>query len=96
MPAETTGIRREVAVGSRVGLHARPATLLAKAAAEQPAKVLITMGDKKPVDARSLLSLLALGAAHGDVITLTAEGEGAEASVDALADLVARDLDAEE
>jgi phosphocarrier protein HPr len=92
MPAESS-IQRDVAVGSRVGLHARPATLLAKAAAEQPAKVTITFDGKNPVDARSLLSLLALGARHNDVITLFAEGEGAEESINALADLIARDLD---
>lgn len=88
-----TSIEREVAVASRVGLHARPAAMLAQAAAQQPAVVHIKKGDKDPVDARSLLSILTLGAEHGDTVVLSAEGEGAEASVDAIAEVIATDHD---
>lgn len=84
---------RTVAVGSHVGLHARPATAIAKAAAGLPAVVRIARGDGPPADARSLLSILALGAEHGDEVVLTATGEGAEESVTALAELIASDQD---
>jgi phosphocarrier protein len=40
-----------------------------------------------------MLAVLALGANRGDTVTLSAEGDGAEESVAALADLLARDLD---
>lgn len=94
-PTTTAGaVSRTVAVGSRVGLHARPAALVAQAATEQPVVVMIAK-DGDPVDARSMLSLIALGAEQGDEVTLTADGEGAEAAVAAVAALVARDLDAE-
>lgn len=89
-----TAIEREVTVGSRVGLHARPAAMVAEAAGKQPAVVHIAKGDGDPVDCRSLLSILALGAEHGDTVRLTSEGDGAEAAVEALAGLIARDLDA--
>lgn len=89
MSTETT-VERTVTVGSPVGLHARPAKLVAAAAADLPAVVHIAT-DGDPVDARSLLSLLALGAEHGDTVTLTAAGEGAAESVDALAELIAAD-----
>ncbi|WP_374215476.1 HPr family phosphocarrier protein [Streptomyces sp. RKCA744] len=46
-----------------------------------------------PVDARSLLSVLALGAAHGDSVVLAAEGEGAETALEELAVLLGRDHD---
>lgn len=98
MSADTTtgAIERTVTVGSRVGLHARPAAAVVKLAGTQPAVVRIAREGGTPADCRSLLSILALGAVHGDAVVLTAEGEGAAASVDALAELIASDMDAEQ
>jgi phosphocarrier protein HPr len=87
---------RRVVVGSKVGLHARPAAMFVQAAAKQPVKVTITKasgGD--PVDARSILSVLALDARGGDEVVLAADGDGADQALDELAALVARDLDSE-
>ncbi|MDX3770640.1 HPr family phosphocarrier protein [Streptomyces sp. NPDC005134] len=86
--------QRTVAVGSRSGLHARPASLLVQAATRQPVKVTISRDGQSAVDARSLLSVLALAAQYGDSVVLAAEGDGAEAAVEELATLLARDLDA--
>ncbi|MEV5201806.1 HPr family phosphocarrier protein [Streptomyces sp. NPDC053720] len=86
--------QRTVVVGSRSGLHARPASLFVKAATRQPVKVTIGRDGQTSVDARSLLSVLALGAQHGDSVVLTAEGDGAEVAVEELAALLSRDLDA--
>jgi phosphocarrier protein HPr len=88
-------VSRVVVVGSRVGLHARPAKLVAQEAGRQPVVVKIAKDGKDPVDARSLLSLLALGAKQGDEVTLSAEGDDAEAAVAAIASLVEQDLDEE-
>ena len=88
-------VERRVTVGSSVGLHARPATLFTKAAAAQPVKVTIAAGDRGPVDARSILSVLGLGVGSGEEVVLAAEdGDDAEAAVTALADLLATDMDA--
>ncbi|MFJ7494385.1 HPr family phosphocarrier protein [Streptomyces sp. NPDC097727] len=86
--------QRTVAVGSRSGLHARPASVFVQAATRQPVKVTISRDGQSAVDARSLLSVLALAAQHGDSVVLAAEGDGAEAAVEELAALLARDLDA--
>ena len=86
--------QRTVVVGSRSGLHARPASLLVQAATRQPVKVTIGRDGQSAVDARSLLSVLALAAQYGDSVVLAAEGDGAEAAVEELATLLARDLDA--
>ncbi|MFE7241068.1 HPr family phosphocarrier protein [Streptomyces sp. NPDC057580] len=86
--------QRTVAVGSRSGLHARPASLFVQAATRQPVRVTIGRDGQSPVDARSLLSVLALGAQHGDSMVLAADGEGAETAIEELATLLARDLDA--
>jgi len=86
---------RTVVVGSASGLHARPAALFVAAAAAQPVRVTIRTADKPPVPANSMLSVLALGAKHGTEVTLEAEGDGAEAALAALADLLVRDHDRE-
>lgn len=86
---------RTVKVASSSGLHARPASIFAKAAAEQPAKVTISKDGGKELDATSMIMLMTLAAKHGDEVTLRAEGDGAEESVNALADLLEKDLDAQ-
>jgi phosphocarrier protein len=89
--------QRTVAIGSDSGLHARPAALFVKAAAAVAVPVTIRIGDGKAVPARSMLSVLALGAKKGTEVTLEANSDGAEAAaaVDELAALLARNLDAD-
>lgn len=84
---------RRVVVASRVGLHARPAALLAKTAAEQEVTVTIRKGDGEPVEAASVLGLMTLGAMHGDEVVLFAEGDGADVALDAVAAVISTDLD---
>ena len=84
-------IERTAVVASPVGLHARPAKAVAAAAADQQTVVLVGIDGKDPVDARSLLSLLAFGVQHGDTVTLSAAGEGAQQAVDALAAVIEED-----
>ena len=87
---------RTVTVGSASGLHARPAALFVQAAAKAPVKVTIRVGEKRAVPANSMLSVLSLGAKKGTEVVLAADGDGADAALESLADLLARDLDAEE
>ena len=76
-----------VAVGSKVGLHARPASLLVKAAAAAGVSVTIGRPADKAVNAASLLSVLALGVKNGEDIEVTvADGDN---SATVLADIVA-------
>ena len=86
---------RQAVIGSSVGLHARPAALFVQAAARQKVKVTIARTGGDPVDARSILSVLALDARNGDQVVLRAEGEGDDAALAELAALLERDLDAE-
>jgi phosphocarrier protein HPr len=85
MPTQT------VTVGSAVGLHARPAAIIAEAAAELDAEVTIGVPGDEPVDASSALMIMTLGAAKGDSIEVTSEDQ---AALDKIAGLVAQDLDA--
>jgi phosphocarrier protein HPr len=87
---------RTVTVASSVGLHARPAAIFAQAAAAQPAKVTLTKPGGNAVDARSILMVLSQDIRGGEEVVLAADGDGAEQSLDALVDLLSRDLDKEE
>ena len=85
---------RRVTVASRVGLHARPAALFVKAAAAQLVRVAIAKPGTDPVDAASILAVMGLGVEHGDEVVLAAaDGAQADAALDALAELLGRDLD---
>jgi phosphocarrier protein len=85
---------RRVVVGSKVGLHARPAALFVQAASRLPVRVTVAREGGDPVDARSILAVLGLDVRGGEEIVLAAEGDGAEQALDELAALAARDLDA--
>lgn len=86
---------RQVSIASSVGLHARPASLFVQAATATGLPVTIAKEGSNPVDARSILMVMAMGAKHGEVVTLSADGEGAESALDSLVELLSRDLDAE-
>ncbi|MDR7303296.1 HPr family phosphocarrier protein [Haloactinomyces albus] len=87
--------QRWVTVASKVGLHARPAAVLAKAAAAQSVNITICKDGCPPVEAGSILGLMTLGASHGDEVVLAAEGEGADAALDRIVELISTDLDEE-
>ena len=76
-------ISRTVAIGSSVGLHARPASVLAEAVDDSGVEVTIAF-DGEEADAASLLEIMTLGAKHGDVVTLSTEDDSAGAVLDSL------------
>ncbi|KAA9085058.1 HPr family phosphocarrier protein [Microbacterium radiodurans] len=84
---------RTVRIGSSNGLHARPAKLFAQAVKGSGANVTIAKGAGAPVNAASILGVIALGVEYGDYVTLTADGETAEQTLDTLAELLATDHD---
>ncbi|TAL42777.1 MAG: HPr family phosphocarrier protein [Salinibacterium sp.] len=84
---------RRVTVVSRVGLHARPASLFAEAAANLGHQVALTSESGQTVNAASILGVLSLGIGCGETVVLSAEGEGAEVALDALEALLNTDLD---
>lgn len=81
---------KDVTVGSSVGLHARPAGLIADAATALGVPVTLAMAGGEPVDAGSALFIMTLGAACGDVVTVSSHDEAAVAHISGL---VAADLD---
>ncbi|TQJ32761.1 HPr family phosphocarrier protein [Microbacterium sp. SLBN-146] len=90
-------LTRTVRIGSSHGLHARPAKMFAQAAKETGVPITIAKDAGAPVNAASILGVIALGIEQGDYVTLTIDGggDGAEAVLDRLAELLATDHDAE-
>lgn len=85
MPSQT------VTVGSSIGLHARPASVIAQAATEAGVPVTLATNGGEPVDAGSALLIMTLGAKCGDRVVVTSDDEAALARIAAL---VEQDLDA--
>jgi phosphocarrier protein HPr len=78
---------RTVDVLNKRGLHARASAKFVTMASEHKAEIEVEKDGSK-VCGTSIMGLMMLGAAMGDTITISAEGDGADAAVAALADLV--------
>ncbi len=78
---------RVLTICNEKGLHARPAAKLVECARDFDAEVTITK-DGTAVSAGSILDLLMLAASHGQAIEVTAEGNDAQAALDAIEALV--------
>jgi phosphocarrier protein HPr len=85
--------QRTTSIASAVGLHARPAALLAKANTASGHDVTLT-AKGRTVDADSLLSVLGLAVGHGDEVVIDVEGADDERVADEIAALLSSDLDA--
>jgi PTS hybrid protein len=88
-PAVPTATR-DVTVVNPQGIHARPAALLARTAADLEAEISITNLDTGagPAEADSTLELMTIGARQGTVVRLSASGPAAEHALDVMADLI--------
>ena len=86
---------RTVEIVNKRGLHARASAKFVKTATGFDAEVRVTK-DGQTVDARSIMGLMMLAAGPGCCIEIEAEGDEAQAAVDALAELVAGKFDEEE
>lgn len=83
-----------VTVGSSVGLHARPATIIAEAASEFDEDIYLALvgeEDEEPTDAASSLMIMAMGAEKDDQVIVSSEDE---AAMKKIAELIEKDLDA--
>ncbi len=69
------------------GIHARPAALIANFAKTQAHEITVSVHGRA-ANARSAVSLMALGVKHGDEISLIARGDGAAAVLDQLKQVI--------
>ena len=71
-----------------VGLHARPAALFVGAAAKSSCDVTIGRPGEPGVNAKSILGVMGLGAKAGEDMVVTAEGDGADALLASLKEIL--------
>ena len=85
MPTKT------VIVGSAIGLHARPAAIIAEAVMNSGAEVTLSVDGGEPVDAGSALMIMTLGAGNAAQVTVASDDD---AALNTVAELIQQDLDA--
>lgn len=73
----------EYKINDELGIHARPAGILAKEAKKFSSVCMIEKGGKS-VKLSQLMMLMSLGVKQGDVVKVTAEGEDEDAAIEAL------------
>jgi len=75
-----------------LGIHARPAGLLAKAAKVYADTVITVEKNGNAVKASQLMKLMGLGVKQGDVVTVTAEGASEDAALAAMKEFFQNNL----
>lgn len=78
-------------IKDELGIHARPAGMLAKAAKACDSEITITKGEKT-VGATKLMALMGLGVKCGDEITVTVNGGDEEAAVNVMKEFLEANL----
>jgi phosphocarrier protein HPr len=79
---------RSVTIVNKLGLHARPAAEIVKTAARFKSHITLVRDDLE-VNGKSIMGVMMLAAEFGATVLIRAEGEDAEAAIDALAALAA-------
>ena len=79
---------REVKIVNRLGLHARAAAKLVHTAGAFSSQVSL-LKDGEQADAKSILGVLLLAAAHGSTLTIRCDGDDEARALQAVVDLFA-------
>lgn len=77
----------ELKIPNEEGLHARPAAKFVKVANSFSSDIFVQKDDEE-INGKSIMGLMMLAAAQGEVITISAEGNDEEAALTRLAALV--------
>lgn len=82
----------EYTIKDPVGIHARPAGLLAKLAKEFGDTVVTVTKGENTAKASQLMKLMSLGVKCGDTVTVAAEGPAEDAAIEAIRKFVEETL----
>ena len=83
---------KEFTIKNQLGIHARPAAKLAKIANEFESTIRVTK-DGLEVNGKSIMGIMMLAAAEGNVIQIEAEGTDEKYAIRALGDLIENKFD---
>lgn len=78
-------------VKDEIGIHARPAGLLAKKAKEFESEITVEKDGKKVV-ATKLMALMGMGVKCGDTVTVTAEGSDEDKAIKEMEEFFSKNL----
>jgi phosphocarrier protein len=79
---------RSVRIANRNGIHARPAAEIVKVAAKFRSEVTLVRDDLE-VNGKSIMGVMMLAAEYGSTLDIRANGEDADAAVEAIATCIA-------
>ena len=86
-------VETQVVIKNRLGIHARPATLLVQLAAKFEADIFFSKGDVKRINGKSIMGIMMLAAENGAEVVIEAKGADAADAVAALAALMESDFE---
>jgi phosphocarrier protein HPr len=86
----------QVVLSNRLGLHARAAAQVVRAAKDFESSIMLVGEDDARADGKSILSILALAAGKGTRITLAADGPDEANAIQELQRLFANNFDEEQ
>ena len=84
-------LTKEILVRCESGLHNKQATYFVQKANEYECNIWLEIGNRK-MNAKSLLGIMSLGIITGATVNLSAEGKDEEIAVNALEELLQRDV----
>ena len=87
-------MEKEVTVINALGLHARPASMIAKCASNYAAEITINKSGEI-ANAKSILGIMTLSAGKGTALIISAEGDDAEEALNSIAALFESKFDEE-
>jgi phosphocarrier protein HPr len=84
-------VSREIVVVNKLGLHARPAMQFVDTANQFKSSIMVYKGGEEPceADGKSVMQMIILAATEGTPLRIEADGDDADAAVNALAELFA-------
>lgn len=80
-------VSRNVVVKNESGVHARPASVLAKTAMKCSSDILIKIGEKS-INPKSVLNIMAAGIKSGTEITVECSGDTEKQDLQAIIDII--------
>jgi phosphocarrier protein len=88
-------IEKKVTVINKLGIHARPATLLVQAASRYEADIFLSKGDVSRINGKSIMGVMMLAAEQGAEVLVEAEGNDAEVALEAVVELLGGDFESQ-
>ncbi len=78
---------RLVTIQNRAGVHARPAALIVQTASKFKSQIFFEKGSDR-INGKSIMGILAMGAAFNTVLKIITDGEDEELAANALEELI--------